>query len=128
MYIRFVVHRKDEDSGRRMGLFQAFFDLRDAGLVSQYEEDQLLQIRDWFDANLEKPGTFSRSNKFHAKSVAISWFKDTATEHIARMYELKTIVETHGIVVDVIRTDRPGYIVYEDIYQVTAEPYAETNT
>ena len=111
-----------------MGLFQVSGELRDAGLVSRYEEDQLIEIRDWFNENLKTPWPFSKSRKFHSKNVAISWFKDTATAHIARMYELKAIIENYGIVVDVIRTARPGYIVYEDTYQVTAEPYAETNT
>ena len=128
MYIRFVIHQKDEDSGRRMGLFQVSAELRDAGQVTEYEEEQLLRIRDWFDNNLDRPLAFSKSSKVHAKNVAISWFKDTATEHISRMYELKTIIENYGIIVDVIRTQRPGYIVYEDAYQVTAEPYAETAT
>ena len=42
MYIRFVIAVKDEDFGRRMGLFQASRELRDAGLVDKYEEDQLI--------------------------------------------------------------------------------------
>ncbi len=33
-----------------------------------------------------------------------------------------------SVKVEVIRTERPGYIVYEDEFQVTAEPFAETHT
>lgn len=128
MYIRFVIHQRDEDSGRRMGLFQVLADLREAGLLTVFEEEQLLAIRDWFDDNLVTPGSFRRSKKYHAKNVALSWFKDSATEHIAKMYEFKYILEDHDIVVDVIRTDKPGYVVYEDLHQITAEPYAETVT
>jgi hypothetical protein len=37
---------------------------------------------------------------------------------------MKQILENHGIVVDVIRTNRPGYVVYEDEFQVAAQiPY-----
>lgn len=128
MYIRFVIHYKDEDSGKRMGLFQASRELREAGLVDAYEEDQLIAIRDWFNENLEKPDSFSKSRKPNSRDVAISWFKDSAKEHIAKMYEFKAILENHGVGVDVIRTQRPGYIVYQDEHQVTAEPYAETVT
>ena len=128
MFIRFVVHIKDEDSGKRMGLFQASRELRDAGLVDKYEEDQLLQIRDWFNNNLDKPTAFTTSRKPNAKGVAISWFKDTAKEHLAKMHHFSSILEAHGVIVDIIKTDRPGYIVYEDKFQVTAEPYAETIT
>ena len=83
---------------------------------------------DWFNENLETPKSFAKSKKPHAKEVAISWFKDTAAEHISKMYEIKSILEAHGIAVDVIRTSRPGYVVYEDDYQITAEPYYETQT
>ena len=111
-----------------MGLFQASRELRDANLMNKYEEDQLLEIRDWFDENLKKPNSFAKSKKPHAKGVAISWFKDSANEHIGKMYELKSILESHGIDVDVIRTTKPGYVVYQDEFQITAEPYAETTT
>lgn len=110
-----------------MGLFHASRELRDAGLVDVYEEEQLISIRDWFDENLKKPHSFSKSKKPNAKGVAISWFKDSAVEHIRKMYEMKTIIEDHGLVVDVVRTEKPGYVVYEDQYQVTAQPYAETS-
>ena len=128
MYIRFVVNRKDEDSGRRIGLFHVSRELRESNLLSEFEEDQLLAIRNWFNENLEKPEAFARSKKPHAKGVAISWFKDSAQEHISKMYEITAILTAHGIGVEVIRTSKPGYIVYEDEFQVTAEPYAETNT
>lgn len=128
MYIRFVVHKKDEDSGRRIGLFHVSRELYESNLLSEYEGNQLLAIRDWFNENLEKPEAFARSKKPQAKSVAISWFKDSAKEHISKMYEITAILEAHGIGVEVIKTARPGYVVYEDDYQVTAEPYAETQT
>jgi len=60
--------------------------------------------------------------------VAISWFKDTAKEHIAQMYALSRIIEAHGVHIEVLRTNRPGYIVYDDVFQITAEPYADTPT
>ncbi len=128
MYIRFIIPAKDEDSGKRMGLFQAFGELRDAGILYHYEEDQLIKIRDWFNENLEKPSSFSRSRKPHAQAVAISWFKDTAKIHLAKMYEFAAILKSHGYAVEVIRTERIGYIVYEDEYQATAEPYSDTPT
>ena len=128
MFVRFVIADLDEDSGRRQGLFQAAGELREAGLLNVYEEEQLGDLKSWFDEHLEKPRTFSRSRKYHAANVALSWFKATATAHIARMYELARLLEEHGRAVEVLRTERPGYIVYDDPYQVTAEPYRETTT
>jgi len=43
------------------------------------------------------------------------------------MHNLKAILEGHDIHVEIISTHNPGYIVYEDEHQVTAEPFQETN-
>ena len=128
MYLRFVIHRNDQASGRRQGLFQALAAMEDQGLLLPHEQAQYEDIYAWFKANLKKPRSFTRSTKPHAKKVSLSWFKDSAREHIAKMYALKQILEAHGVVVDVIQTNRPGYVVYEDEFQVAAEPFSETVT
>jgi hypothetical protein len=38
------------------------------------------------------------------------------------MHELKRILEANGHAVTVIREDRIGFVVFEDDYQVVAEP------
>ena len=60
--------------------------------------------------------------------MALSWFRDTAHEHIGKMRDFALILERHGIAVRMIRTDRPGYVLYEDDYQVAAYPFADTPT
>jgi len=128
MYIRFVIHTKDNDSGRRQGLFQALSELEQAKILQENELNKWKEIYNWFRKNLNKPCKFSRSSKPHAKNVAISWFKDLAIEHITKMHDLRKILEHYGIAVEVLRTNRPGYIVYQDKYQVAAEPFSDTPT
>ncbi len=128
MYIRFVIHSKDNDSGRRQGLFQAFSELKQANILRETDLREYEKIYNWFRNNLKAPRKFSRSSKSHAKNVAISWFKDLSKKHIMKMYELRQILENYGMVVDILRTNRPGYIVYEDEYQVAAEPFSDTPT
>jgi hypothetical protein len=36
------------------------------------------------------------------------------------------LLERHGVRTEVLRTDRPGYVVYEDEYQVAAIPFRGT--
>lgn len=126
MFLRFIVHEIDEDSGRRQGLFQSLVEIRERNELYGYELERVKEIHEWFNANLKKPSTFSRSNKPHALNKAISWFKDSADTHISYMRELAAILENHGLRIDVIRTERPGYIVYEDEHQVTAEPFSDS--
>jgi hypothetical protein len=128
MFVRFVIHKNDKASGRRQGLFQAMADLEHASVLQAHEQNQYDEIYEWFRKNLRKPRSFTRSTKPHAKKVALSWFKDGAMEHIARMRAVAAILDAHGIEVEVLRTERPGYVVYEDQYQVAAEPFSETVT
>lgn len=128
MYIRFVISTNDPVSGRRQGIFQALSDLEYEGMLLPHEQLLHDELYEWFCKNLRKPRSFSRSSRAHAKDVALSWFKDSAHEHIAKMHALCSILSSQGVLCELIRTDRPGYIVYEDDFQVAAEPFYETVT
>ncbi|OJH42502.1 hypothetical protein [Cystobacter ferrugineus] len=128
MFVRFVINRLDPDSGRRQGILQALRELRDDDLLLPEEQEVCDEVFAWLFDNLDRPDTFSRSRKRHAAKVALSWFKPTAREHIARMHVLARVLEAHGLQVDIIEERRPGYIVHEDEYQVVAEPFQETRT
>lgn len=53
MYLRFVVAEKDEDSGRRKGVFAAAYDLRRDGKLLAYEEERVTESIEWFKKNLK---------------------------------------------------------------------------
>jgi hypothetical protein len=128
MYLRFVVADIDEDSERALGVFHAVRYLRDAGKLYPYEEDQHDMVRWWFNENLEKPTRFTASKPpfYRKKNKAICWFKHTASEHLARVRELAAILDNHGVPVRTLKARRVGYVVYEDEYQIVAEPFADT--
>jgi hypothetical protein len=123
MYLRFVVPEIDEDSGRELGVFHAVRNLREEGKLDPHEEDEHDLIRTWFNENLEKPTRFTASKPpyYRKKSKAISWFKD---EHLSRVRSLVAILQNHGVLVQTLTTDRVGYTVYEDAFQIVAEPFA----
>lgn len=125
-YLRFVVPDIDEESQKDLGVFHAMRNLERKGKLDRHEDEECEQIMDWFDQNLERPTRFTASKPPHhnKRSKAISWFKDSAHEHIARVRVLVTILQNHGIAVRMLKTDRVGYIVYEDEYQIVAEPFA----
>ena len=126
-FLRFVVSELDPDSGRRQGVLQAAFTLRDQGELSPEELAALSAVARWLGVNLPKPARFTRKrNNSHRTPVALSWFKDTAREHVAKVRIVAALLEARGIPVVTIATDRPGYIVYEDDFQVVAEPFADS--
>lgn len=126
MYLRFVVAEIHPDSAKELGVFHALLDLRERGELAPYEEEQHDHIRKWFNDYLEKPTRFTASKPpfYRKKSKAISWFKDTAHEHLARIRLLVAILQNHNVPVRMLQTERVGYVVYEDAYQIVAEPFA----
>jgi hypothetical protein len=128
MYIRFVINTLDARSGRRKGIFAGMGLLKRRDDLHPEDFKCYRALADWFNENLDMPPRFNRSSRPHATPKALSWFKDSAAEHIARTRELAEIFDKYNIPVTMLKTDRPGYIVYESDKQVVAEPYADTQT
>lgn len=124
-YIRFTTFIIDPRSSRPLGLFQLLGIMEEAGVMDEYEIDWMKSALKWFSKNLKEPSTFSRSRKTHAKQVGICWYKSTANEHINKMYELVEFLRHHNVEVNILKSNKPGYIVFEDEYQVVAEPFVE---
>ena len=97
-------------------------------MLSADDDTEIRSIRAWFGAHLKQPDRLALSARPHAKNTALSWFKDTATQHITKMREFADILRPHGFEARIIRTERPGYILYEDEHQVVAYPFADTPT
>jgi hypothetical protein len=126
VYLRFVVHNKDSDSHRLQGLFHAVYELSDSKKLTYEEEAQFRALTIWFKENLKIPTRFARSKNPKPHNKAISWFKDSAKEHIRKMREMSEILKKHGITTKMIHEKKIGYVVYEDEFQVTAVPFSET--
>ena len=123
MYVRFVVNEIDEHSGVERGIIQAMFRLRRSGALSAHDEAWWAELRAWLNLDLDEPDRLARSRRPGARAVAISWFKASATSHIARAREVCALLAQHDIASRMLTTERPGYIVYEDDFQVAAEPF-----
>lgn len=131
MFLRFVSDEIHPDSGVPVGVFQLAGHLYAGGEISEIEAEQLQNSRVWFGQNLPRPTRFNRTKSkghYRRSTKGISWFKDSAEECIYRIREMVAILENHGYQIRMISTDRPGYVVYEDEYQIVAEPFSDTKT
>ena len=127
MLVRFVSNIPDpENSHEPAGLFLVAGWVRDREEAAPPNLARLQLLRDWFNEHLDRPQRFNRSCRPHRREKAISWFRDSAVEHIRQAREMAAIVGACGYEIREIRTRRPGYVVYEDRFQVVAEPFAET--
>ena len=123
MYVRFVVDEICRYSGVELGIFQAAYRLSRAGRLDPYAEAWWAEIDGWFGRRLETPNRFARSRRSGANECAICWFRASATGHIARAHEIAALLAEHHVASRMLRTRRPGYVVYEDRFQVAAEPF-----
>jgi hypothetical protein len=44
------------------------------------------------------------------------------------MHQIKTVLELYGHPVVMLSEPRVGYVIYEDEFQVVAEPFSDTQT
>ncbi len=126
MYVRFDANYKT-DKQQVLGIFNIVGYLYKnyfVGVNADTDDEQrLIELTTWFSENLELPSKVRRSKNQNTPPTAIAWFKDTAHEHIRNLREISNIVRRYGVIVDFVRTDKPGYILYEDEFQVFAEPF-----
>ena len=129
MYLRFVQMNVVAGARSRAGIFTAAYDLRDAGKTDVLTRAQLDSLLVWFRENLASPTRFSRTNSKGAyrRSVThgLSWYKPSAKVHLEKTFELSSILQQNGYGVEVLKTSRLGYILYEDEHQIVAEPFAD---
>jgi hypothetical protein len=130
-FIRFVLAQRHPDSGVEDGTFRIAYQLRDSVHVETSDRSILTEQLTWFEKNLETPTRFNRTKSkgfYRRKTRGIAWFKDTATEHLARMPQVNAVLERYGHQVKMVVESRVGYIVHEDAIQVIAEPFSDTQT
>jgi hypothetical protein len=118
-YVRFVIGQKDEERNVEQGIFQAVTLALEWQNITGSDADELNEGLAWFSKNLGKPTSFGR-DKLRS---GICWFKTGSSEHISRIWEMVNVLERNGIYVKKIRTDKPGYVIYEDEWQLVAEPF-----
>ncbi len=119
MYLRFVVGGDDEHHRSLTGRVTEARLLRDNGALSSHEVELLESTYDWLNDNLPCP-PFSTAGW---SRDAVTWFKDSATESIRQMRQLGVLLESHGLLVRMLRSSNPGKILYEDPYQFVVEEW-----
>lgn len=124
MYLRFTTTENDDRSGKLKGVFTLAYELIDEQSLYIEDEKTLRELLVWFGANLPVPTKFSKNrNDGHKNTLGISWLKPSSTKVVNKFWGLKSILENAGYQIEVIKTDRPGKIVYEDDHQLVAVPF-----
>ncbi len=100
----------------------------ECGDIPGYHQENMETYIDWFRKNLKKPSKLNSSTSkgaYRRQTKGVSWFKDNALEHIGKVRDIVAILEDCGYAVTERSTTKPGRIVYEDDYQIVAEPFSD---
>ena len=124
MFIRLVSGEIDVDSHVSAGLFCAAFNLLDESVLTDDDYAALADLMGWFRIHLKGPFEYRLRSPWRARR-AICWFKPTAYAHLARAWEMATILERNNVPIRMIKARNVGYILYEDEAQIFAEPFAD---
>ena len=125
--IRYVSDETDARSGQPRGIIHSADRAIRRGIIPPETCARVEVAFRWFNAHLAVPNRFSHFSQDRSRTnIAISWIKSSATVHLSRLADLADILRNHGIAVHELRTRRPGYVTYEDRYQIVAVPFTES--
>ena len=101
-----------------MGIFQLAFELRDRRDLPSYAFDELQSNLAWLKLHLKSPEILDDDEHYRA----IAWFKPDAHEPLKRVWAIKAVLEEFGYQIDLIKSNTPGLVIYEDDWQIIAKP------
>lgn len=116
MYIRYQGTFNSGKTGKPCGIFGVAWHMKQRGLLTQREIDEIQDIENWFEENLPNPTFYKEDNP----QKAITWFKqETTAEMVGRIERVREIVKRNGWEIDVEYCEEAsGDVVYEDEYQI----------
>nr|WP_070960257.1 hypothetical protein [Hyphomonas sp. Mor2] len=120
-YLRFQSLQRCYHLPTRGGIFRTAYTVRDAEDTRAHDADAINHHLDWFVTHLKIP----RESDWNYR--AIFWFKDSAREPIDHIWAMKHLLKANGYWIDVVKTQRPGRIIYEDDWQIAAVPWRDAH-
>ena len=117
-YVRIQGRETAYRTGMPAGIFTAVHRLQQAGLLSDEEKAAYHEIAHiWFEENLPNPPFYDDDKP----GKPITWFKTATTGFmIEKLQPLMDMLEKYSKPYDIVFTNFPGRIVYEDEWQVAA--------
>lgn len=115
-YFRFCADYVSPYTRQRYGIFIAVWHLVRDKKVSPEDESAYWRAREWFESNLPIPPYHQEGNP----DKAITWFKESAMNSLVvqKLATYQDIANRHGTKIELVSTDSPGRVIYEDEYQI----------
>src|SRR5947209_3340336 len=114
-FVRLRTNLRSAESASSLGLFYALAELAEAHQMDPWSKARAEEICVWFNKHLPVP---------RLKPVlkpAVFWLRGECSGMIQRLWELAIVLKEYAVV-ELLHTTRPGWVRYEDEFQVAAIP------
>ena len=129
MYVRFFGHATARLGLRghpavRTGIFGTAYPLSRNEGAPDWLRAEVRRELDGFETYLPVPSrsVFWVKSQRRWRRQGLCWFRPDAGTMISHAFNLRALIEDYGIPVDVVKSERPGSVLYRDDYQVVARP------
>jgi hypothetical protein len=118
-YVRIQSREMAYLTGKPAGIFTAVYRLQRMGKLTPEEEEIYHEIDQvWFQKHLPNPPFYDDDKP----GKPITWFKTATTGHMLdKLAPLMAMLDKYSVAYDVVYTNAPGEVVYEDEFQVAAK-------
>lgn len=115
-YVRIQGRETAYRTGKPVGIFAAVYRLQRDGRLTEEEKKIYYDIDQvWFQKELPNPPFYGDDKP----GKPITWFKTSTTSHmLEKLQPLIDIMDKYNMPYDMVFTNFPGRIVYEDDFQV----------
>lgn len=118
MYTRVQVRYRGR-LGVEVGVIVAADHLRRGGFLTPEQERIRQDVDAYLQAELPNPPFYDDGNSIGA----VTWFKDPLPPETRRQLDrLRALLDLHGVEVDVVTSEDPGEVIYDDEFQVGVIP------
>ncbi|GAA1412571.1 hypothetical protein AUR04nite_10040 [Glutamicibacter uratoxydans] len=122
MYIRFQSPKKNH-RGIHVGIFGLANSLGNRGLLSEEEHRLWRSMNDWYNAAYPDPtAAFPEVYDDDVNPGAVAWFKSTAVHLLEKIPPYLQLLDRYGVDCELVTSDDPGKVVYEDEFQIVVVP------
>ena len=118
-YVRFQSRLPNTGTASKIGIFQTAYKARACDDTLEHDRNEIAEKLSTFDSILDAPDEL----ELFENKRAICWFKDNARTHLQCAWSLKHHLEENGYWIDVVTSETPGQIIYEDRWQIAAKPW-----
>jgi hypothetical protein len=114
-FVRLRTNLRGTDSAMPLGLFYALAELAESHQMDPWSMERAEEICCWFNKHLPVPRLEL------VLKPAVFWLRGECCGMIQRLWELAIVLEEYAVV-ELVHTTRPGWVRYEDEFQVAAIP------